>query len=123
MSSTLTVFKTGSGLLEGLWLGLELRLLFLQHATATSYRPRSLTFICRSAIMQPLTSFCQVVETLPSPNHPTVLASQVVWISGESQFFQLLSKLIYIGQWKQETMYTTEPAIAGQKKVHAIAGN
>ena len=47
MSSTLTVFKTGSGLLEGLWLGLELRLLFLQHATATSYRPRSLTFLCR----------------------------------------------------------------------------
>ena len=81
----------GLEMLEGLWLGLELasfcpcslQLYLHRSLTSSVGLPKQVGHNAASVIILP-------GRRDPSfSNHPTVLASQVAWITGESQFSRL----------------------------------
>ena len=71
-------------------LGLELRLLLMQGATGPllvmGVRPPRLTYPKQGGHNAATEFLSADGSSLSTSSHPTVLASQLVWITGESQF-------------------------------------
>ena len=89
------------------WLGLELRLLQLQHQHATSPTlvmgalPPRFTFPSQGCLNAATELLLPVGRSSNFSSHPTVLASKVAWITGESQF----SRLYYNYNWQNGKRY------------------